>query len=69
MLFRLLVEQGVIGPDGRPVAQPPAAGPAELVMPGAAAAPSPAGSTSKLWTPGSEPAPSSKKSALWTPGS
>ena len=59
-LMQLLYEAGIIGADGRPVAQPGAA---------------PLGSwcqvliraAGKIWTPGGE-ASSAKKSALWTPG-
>jgi hypothetical protein len=67
-LFRLLVEHGILGPDGQPVARPTAPSGPELVVPGSGPAPAPA-AASKLWTPGSEPAPTGKKSALWTPGS
>jgi hypothetical protein len=60
-LMQLLYEAGIIGADGRPVAQAGAAAPG-IMVPGAE--PTPAG---KIWTPGGE-ASSAKKSALWTPG-
>jgi hypothetical protein len=59
-LMQLLYEAGIIGPDGRPVAQ--AAEAPGIVVPGAQAAPA-----GKIWTPGGETS-SAKKSALWTPG-
>ena len=60
-LMQLLYEAGIIGPDGRPVAQAGAEA-AGIVVPGAQAAPA-----GKLWTPGGDASPA-KKSALWTPG-
>ena len=58
-MMQILMEAGLISPDGRPV-RPPQDSP--LVVPGAAAEPG------KIWTPESEAAPG-KKSALWVPGS
>jgi hypothetical protein len=63
-LFRLLVEHGVISPDGMPVGGRPA--------PQQAAAPSPAApEASGLWTPDGPATPASdepQKSKLWVPG-
>ena len=59
-LYQLLVEFGIISPDGRPAAKGRAAG--ETVAE-AAAPPEP----SKLWTPDAPAPASEKKSALWTP--
>jgi tetratricopeptide (TPR) repeat protein len=60
-LMQILMEAGIIGPDGRPRAMPGA-------MPGAAA---PAAESGKLWTPDapSAPAPAggATKSGLWVP--
>jgi hypothetical protein len=69
-LLRVLVEAGLIGPDGMPVAAaPPSSGAPSLVVPGGAAASAEPAGGSKLWTPGSEPAAGgAKKSAIWTPG-
>lgn len=67
LLFQVLVEAGVIRPDGTPTAAPPtAAGAAGMMQPGLApAAPAEAG---KIWTPGAEAAPAgAKKSVIWTP--
>jgi hypothetical protein len=65
-LFQVLVDYGVVNPDGTPTAAA-----ANLVAagagPGSASAPATA-SAGKIWTPGSEAAPSGKKSAIWTPG-
>jgi hypothetical protein len=64
-LFEILVEAGVIGPDGKPTGgaapAPRAAEAPGIVVPGAAPA-----DTGKIWTPNSDQ-PSGKKSALWTP--
>ncbi len=61
-LMQILVEAGIIGPDGRPTAPAGREAPG-IVVPSAAAA-----EPGKIWTPG-DPAPrSGKKSALWTPG-
>jgi hypothetical protein len=62
--MHVLVEAGILNPDGTPVAAPREAGPG-LVVPGAA----PAAGGSAIWTPGSEPAAGGggKKSAIWTP--
>ena len=67
-LYRLLVYHGIITPDGQPAQGGPPA-----------AAPAPADSGSKLWTPGSPTAPAAasqagseqpaaEKSKLWVPG-
>jgi hypothetical protein len=62
-LYHVLTDAGIINPDGTLAAQP-AAEPAGLVVPGAAAA-----EPGKIWTPGGETAPAAgKKSAIWTPG-
>ncbi|HEY4311903.1 MAG TPA: hypothetical protein VGN12_20820 [Pirellulales bacterium] len=59
-LLQILVEAGLVTPDGRPV-RPPQQGASPLVVPGAAAEPG------KIWTPESDAGPG-KKSALWVPG-
>ncbi len=59
-LLQVLVEAGLVTPDGRPVHQQHEAS-SPLVVPGAAAEPG------KIWTPESEAGPG-KKSALWVPG-
>lgn len=68
-LMQVLVEAGIIRPDGTPVAAAPGAGAAGLVVPGAAAQAEPG----KIWTPGSDlpgggAGGGGKKSAIWTPG-
>ncbi len=69
-LFRVLVEAGVIGPDGQmPVAAAKTPAGSGLIVPGAASASSETSGGGKLWTPGAEPAQGAKKSAIWTPGS
>jgi hypothetical protein len=62
-LMQLLVQAGIISPDGQPRAPQAATTGSGLVLPGGAAAPE----AGKLWTPGGE-TPPGKKSALWTPG-
>ena len=65
-LMQILVDAGIIGPDGRPTAAAAGAAPREapgIVVPGAAAA-----EPGKIWTPGSEEPGGAKKSSLWTPG-
>lgn len=64
-LFEILAEAGIIGPDGKPVAAPPAPQDAAGVAVPSAAAPAESG---KIWTPGSDQPTGGKKSALWTPG-
>ncbi|HVU89720.1 MAG TPA: hypothetical protein VHD36_20490 [Pirellulales bacterium] len=59
-LMQILVEAGLVTPDGRPVHVPQEAT-SPLVVPGAGAEPG------KIWTPESEAGPG-KKSALWVPG-
>ena len=59
-LLQVLVEAGLVTPDGRPVHQQHEAS-SPLIVPGAAAEPG------KIWTPESEAGPG-KKSALWVPG-
>jgi hypothetical protein len=59
-LMQILVQAGVINPDGSSAGGPEPAG---LVVPGGSAG----SESSGLWTPGSD-APKSKGSALWTPG-
>ena len=59
-LLQILVEAGLVTPDGRAVGRPPDEG-APLVVPGEAA------ETGKIWTPDSDAGPG-KKSALWVPG-
>jgi hypothetical protein len=62
-MMEMLIDAGILRPDGTPAAMPAAdAGPG-LVLPGGAE-PAPAG---QIWTPGSEAGPA-KKSALWMPG-
>ena len=63
-LFQILVDYGVVNPDGTPTA---AAASLSAAGHGAAAAPA-AAPAGKIWTPGSDAAPSGKKSAIWTPG-
>ena len=64
-LVQLLMQTGLIGPDGRlamggpPAAASPAASP--LVVPGASAEPG------KLWTPDTPQSTGEKKSSLWLP--
>ncbi len=58
-LTQLLINVGLLNPDGTPVAAPGRRAAAEV--------PSPAAESSKLWTPGSESPGSGGK--LWTPGS
>jgi tetratricopeptide (TPR) repeat protein len=58
-LMQILVEAGLMTPDGRPVRGP---GQGEAM-----AAPGPAADAGKIWTPESEAGPG-KKSALWVPG-
>jgi len=66
-VYRLLYETGVISPEdvaaqGRHAEEPRAA------ISGASAAPGPAESSGRIWTPDSElPASGGKKSTLWTP--
>ncbi len=57
-LTQMLINFGLLNPDGTPVAMPGRRGPAEV--------PPPAAEPSKLWTPGSESAGAGGK--LWTPG-
>ncbi len=61
-LLQILVDAGLVGPDGRPAARPEESQAPALVVPGGATA-----EPGKIWTPGSE-GPQGKKSALWTPG-
>jgi hypothetical protein len=63
-LMQLLVNMGVVAPDGTMRGPAPSAVPRE----GAAAVEPAAAEPSKLWTPDSAAAPSGKKSAIWTPG-
>lgn len=66
MLFQVLVEAGVIRPDGTPTMAPPTAAPPGMIKPGVAAAP--AAEAGKIWTPGAEATPAAgKKSVIWTP--
>jgi tetratricopeptide (TPR) repeat protein len=58
-LVQILVEAGLMTPDGRPVGAPDEG--AALVVPGSAAEPG------QIWTPESETT-GGKKSALWVPG-
>ena len=65
-LVQLLVQTGLVGPDGRlaiggAAAAAPAAPDSPLVVPGAA------GEPGKLWTPDQPQAGGEKKSALWLP--
>jgi hypothetical protein len=61
---QMLMQYGLIGPDGRPVAHVPAPPPQpEIVVPGPA---SPTGG--ELWTPGGGSAPAGEKPKLWVPG-
>jgi tetratricopeptide (TPR) repeat protein len=62
-LVQLLVQTGLIGPDGRlAIGTPaPSAAASPLVVPGAAAEPG------KLWTPDAPQPSGEKKSALWLP--
>ena len=59
-LLQILVEAGLVTPDGRPV-RPQQDTASPLVVPGAT------GEPGKIWTPESEAGPG-KKSALWVPG-
>ena len=66
-LVQLLMQTGLVGPDGRlAMGGPPAAGASSqaaspLVVPGAAAEPG------KLWTPDAPQSTGEKKSSLWLP--
>lgn len=62
-LVQLLVQSGLIGPDGRLLIGPPApaAAGSPLVVPGAAT------EQGKLWTPDGPQSAGEKKSALWLP--
>ena len=62
-MFQILVDAGIVRPDGTPVAAARAASQPSLVVPGAGEA-----EAGKIWTPGSDQPSSGKKSALWTPG-
>lgn len=66
---QMLVELGLINPDGSPRQGPPQGAPGQMGGDASAAAPSPAGSG--LWTPDSPnpPQPSAGGSKLWVPGS
>ena len=63
-MVQLLVQTGLVGPDGRLNigAAPAASAASPLVVPGAAAA-----DTGKLWTPDAPQAGGEKKSSLWLP--
>jgi hypothetical protein len=65
LLLQVLVDAGIVRPDGTPVMQPRAsAGEAPLSSGGTI----PASEAGKLWTPGAEAAPTgAKKSVIWTP--
>jgi hypothetical protein len=64
MLMNVLVEAGIIRPDGSPAMQPRATA-GEAAMAGGTM---PASEAGKLWTPGAEAAPAgAKKSVIWTP--
>jgi tetratricopeptide (TPR) repeat protein len=66
LLFQVLVEAGVIRPDGTPTVGPTPQGEAPGLMPGVA--PAAPAETGKIWTPGAELAPATgKKSVIWTP--
>jgi hypothetical protein len=60
-LFQFLYEAGFIDEQGRP-REMPGRQPAELMVPGGAAA-----AAGKIWTPDSEVG-EGKKSSLWVPG-
>jgi hypothetical protein len=65
-LFQVLVEMGVVRPDGTPtMAPPPSTAAAGLPSSGTI----PAAEAGKLWTPDGETAPAAggKKSVIWTP--
>lgn len=62
-LMQILVDAGIVRPDGRPVAPQQREAAPGIVVPGGAAA-----EPGKIWTPGSDEPSSGKKSALWTPG-
>lgn len=65
MLMQVLVEAGIIHPDGTPVGYPQGAAEAEGMPAGGTM---PAGEAGKLWTPDGGPAPAGeKKSVIWTP--
>jgi hypothetical protein len=63
-MVQLLVQTGLVGPDGRLNigAAPAASAASPLVVPGGAAA-----DTGKLWTPDAPQAGGEKKSSLWLP--
>ena len=69
LLFQVLVEAGIVHPDGTPALGPSARGGGSgLNMPGVAAAAAPVADSGKIWTPGAEPAATAgKKSVIWTP--
>jgi len=61
---QLLMQYGLIGPDGRPAAPAPATPPEpEIVVPGSAST-----TGGALWTPGGGTAPAGEKPKLWVPG-
>ena len=64
MLFEMLVQHGIIGPDGQPVGPPPGEAPA------AAAGDQSSSPKSELWTPdgGSSEAGGETTQKLWVPG-
>jgi hypothetical protein len=61
-LYQILMEAGIIGPDGKPAMPAPAREAAGIVVPGGAAS-----EAGKIWTPGGDQPAGGKKSALWTP--
>jgi hypothetical protein len=61
-LYQILMEAGIIGPDGKPTMPAPAREAAGIVVPGGAAS-----EAGKIWTPGGDQPAGGKKSALWTP--
>lgn len=62
-MMEMLIDAGIIRPDGSAAAMP-AAGAAPGLASSGVAEPAPAG---QIWTPGNEPG-ASKKSSLWVPG-
>ena len=67
LLFQVLVEAGIIQPDGTPTAGPSARG-ASASFDAGGPMPAPVAEASKIWTPGAETTPAAgKKSVIWTP--
>jgi hypothetical protein len=67
LLYQVLVESGVIHPDGTPAVGPAPAAEVPGVS-GVGVTAAPVAEAGKIWTPGGDPAPTpGKKSVIWTP--